>query len=284
MEVFFNGVSYSYGNASNDQIHALKDVNLSVKANQFVAVIGETGSGKSTLIQHLNGLLLPKKGTVHVGGEPLSSHKKKLQKLRKNIGFLFQYPEHQLFEETVTKEIGYGPRMFGLSEHEVNERVSLAMQAVGLPEDLSNRSPFHLSGGQQRRTAIASVLAQEPKMLVLDEPGAGLNPASKDELLQLFLDYQKKKQVTVWMITHSMEDVVKYADYCIVMHKGTVLTADKPENVFTNLELIKNQVIKLPQAMKFANELSKGEEWPFLRNTDELATWIADNYLRKYHE
>ncbi|WP_054704992.1 energy-coupling factor transporter ATPase [Bacillus sp. JCM 19041] len=284
MEVFFKDVSYFYGNASNDRIHALKDVNLAVGANQFVAVVGDTGSGKSTLIQHLNGLLLPKKGTVFVGGEQLSSHKKKLQELRKNIGFLFQYPEHQLFEETVAKEIGYGPRMLGLSEPEVNERVSIAMQAVGLPEDLCNRSPFHLSGGQQRRTAIASVLAQEPKMLVLDEPGAGLNSASKDELLQLFLDYQKQQQVTVWMITHSMEDVVKYADYCIVMHKGMVLTADKPEKVFTNLDLIKNQVIKLPQAMRFANELSKGEEWPFLRDTDELATWIANNYLGKYHE
>ena len=276
MDVAFNEVSYEYNDAGTT-VQALNRVTLRVPAGRFVAVIGASGAGKSTLVQHLNGLLLPTKGTVEIGDVCLPEQKKQLQQLRKKVGFVFQYPEHQLFEETVEKEIGYALRMQGVSKVEAAKTAAAALHTVGLPPALLSASPFQLSGGQKRRVAIASVLVQQPKLLVLDEPGAGLDPASKEALFQLLCNYRQTNNASIWMVTHSMDDVAKYADFCIVMQNGTPLMVGEPAAVFQARDVVQTAKLALPRAMAFAQKaIAPKETIPFLRDAATLADWLID--------
>lgn len=277
MDVSFKNVSFNYEVVGQNKIVGLNDVTFAIPSNQTVAVIGETGSGKSTLIQHLNGLLAPSAGEVIVGNSTLSAGKKQRAKIKQEIGYLFQYPEDQLFGDTVREEIGYGLKRFGLPTKEVDERILTIMDETGLARDLLKRSPFHLSGGQQRRVAIASVLVLRPKMLILDEPGAGLDPLSRYEMMNLFIDYKRQHQASIWMVSHSMEDVVRHADYCIQMHEGKVLHVGRTDHV------LRDSNVSLPKAMQFAKDLGTDHP-PLLKSTEALADWVMNDFLRKPDE
>lgn len=227
---------------------ALDDINLEIKDGEFVALIGHTGSGKSTLIQHLNGLLKPTSGRIVVDGVDITEKKVKLTEIRKKIGLVFQYPEYQLFEETIEKDIQFGPRNLGLSEEEINKRVKKAMSMVGLDyEEYKDKSPFEISGGQKRRVAIAGVVAMEPKVLILDEPTAGLDPKGRDEILAQVKKLHKEYDMTTIIVSHSMEDVAKIADRVIVMNKGKAVLDGVPRDVFKNIEMLESIGLAVPQ-------------------------------------
>lgn len=227
---------------------ALDDINLEIKDGEFVALIGHTGSGKSTLIQHLNGLLKPTSGRIVVDGVDITEKKVKLTEIRKKIGLVFQYPEYQLFEETIEKDIQFGPRNLGLSEEEINKRVKKAMSMVGLDyEEYKDKSPFEISGGQKRRVAIAGVVAMEPKVLILDEPTAGLDPKGRDEILAQVKKLHKEYDMTTIIVSHSMEDVAKIADRVIVMNKGKDVLDGVPRDVFKNIEMLESIGLAVPQ-------------------------------------
>lgn len=213
---------------------ALYDINASIKEGSYVAVIGHTGSGKSTLLQHLNGLLKPTKGQISLGSTVIQAGKKNkdLKKLRKKVGIVFQFPEHQLFEETVLKDISFGPMNFGVKKEDAEQKAREMLQLVGLSEELLDRSPFELSGGQMRRVAIAGVLAMDPEVLVLDEPTAGLDPRGRKEIMDMFYELHQRGNLTTILVTHSMEDAAAYADEMIVMHKGTIQASGSPRDLF----------------------------------------------------
>ena len=212
-----------------------------------MAIIGHTGSGKSTLIQHLNGLLKPNEGTVEIDGENIWADKKKIRSVRFKVGLCFQYPEYQLFEETVYKDIAFGPKNMGMNEAQIKESVLRAAQYVGLKLELLNKSPFDLSGGEKRRAAIAGVMAMNPKILILDEPTAGLDPKGRQEILAMIKDYKKKTGSTVLLVSHSMEDVASVATKILVMNKGEVAMYDTVPNVFSRAEELKNIGLNVPQ-------------------------------------
>lgn len=227
---------------------ALDDINLEIKDGEFVTLIGHTGSGKSTLIQHLNGLLKPTSGRIVVDGVDITEKNVKLTEIRKKIGLVFQYPEYQLFEETIEKDIQFGPRNLGLSEEEINKRVKKAMSMVGLDyEEYKDKSPFELSGGQKRRVAIAGVVAMEPKVLILDEPTAGLDPKGRDEILAQVKQLHKEYNITTIIVSHSMEDVAKIADRVIVMNKGKAVLDGVPRNIFKNIDMLESIGLAVPQ-------------------------------------
>lgn len=227
---------------------ALDDINLEIKDGEFVTLIGHTGSGKSTLIQHLNGLLKPTSGRILVDGVDITEKNVKLTEIRKKIGLVFQYPEYQLFEETIEKDIQFGPRNLGLSEEEINKRVKKAMSMVGLDyEEYKDKSPFELSGGQKRRVAIAGVVAMEPKVLILDEPTAGLDPKGRDEILAQVKQLHKEYNITTIIVSHSMEDVAKIADRVIVMNKGKAVLDGVPRNIFKNIDMLESIGLAVPQ-------------------------------------
>lgn len=227
---------------------ALDDINLEIKDGEFVTLIGHTGSGKSTLIQHLNGLLKPTSGRIVVDGVDITEKNVKLTEIRKKIGLVFQYPEYQLFEETIEKDIQFGPRNLGLSEVEINKRVKKAMSMVGLDyEEYKDKSPFELSGGQKRRVAIAGVVAMEPKVLILDEPTAGLDPKGRDEILAQVKQLHKEYNITTIIVSHSMEDVAKIADRVIVMNKGKAVLDGVPRNIFKNIDMLESIGLAVPQ-------------------------------------
>ena len=234
---------------------AIDQVNLDIEPGQLVGIIGHTGSGKSTFIQHLNGLLKPTAGTVYFDGQDIHRSKEATRDVRFSVGLVFQYPEYQLFEETVYKDIAFGPKNMKLSEKEVDERVMEAAHFVGLSDDLMERSPLELSGGQKRRIAIAGVIAMRPKVLILDEPTAGLDPAGCRDILQNILDYKRETDSTVLLVTHSMDDAARLADRLIVFHSGHVAFDGTPSEVFSHtLELLEIG-LDVPQAARIAEAL-----------------------------
>ncbi len=253
MDISFQQVEHRYQKGTPFERLAIYDINLYLKSGKYYAVIGHTGSGKSTIIQHLNGLLQPTSGTVQIGEFHISSKKKekKLKPLRKKIGVVFQFPEHQLFEETVEKDICFGPMNFGVSEDEAKKRAKKALELVGLPEEYLTKSPFELSGGQMRRVAIAGILAMEPEVLVLDEPTAGLDPKGQEELMELFHHLHKEKELTVILVTHNMEDAARYADEIIVLHKGTVFLQGTPSEIFSRAEELEGVGLSLPMTLQY---------------------------------
>lgn len=238
---------YVYNAGLPDETAALNDVSFSIEEGDFVGIIGSTGSGKSTLISHFNGLNRPTSGKIFVDGRDMWAEGADLRSFRFLVGLVFQYPEYQLFEETCAKDIAYGPRNMGLSEEEVQRRVKEAAEFTGLSDELLQRSPFELSGGQKRRVAIAGVMAMEPRILVLDEPAAGLDPEGRDTILAQIKAYHKKTGVTVVLVSHSMEDIAKYADKVLVMHRAGVAMYDTVENIFARAPELLDLGLSVPQ-------------------------------------
>lgn len=250
-------INYIYSPGNAYEKHALKDVSLDIYEGQFVGIIGHTGSGKSTLIQHLNGLIKATDGTIYYQGENIYGEKYNLRQLRNQVGLVFQYPEHQLFEIDVLTDVCFGPKNQGLSAEECKERAMEALQLVGLPEKYYERSPFDLSGGQKRRVAIAGVLAMKPKVLVLDEPTAGLDPKGRDEILDQIAHLQKKGNLTVILVSHSMEDIAKYVDRIVVMKEGSKMYDDVPKNVFAHYKELEKVGLAAPQVTYMMHALAE---------------------------
>lgn len=235
MPIILDSVSYVYGEHTPFRKEALKEINLTINEGDFVGIIGHTGSGKSTLVQHLNGLLHPTAGKVTINGADAALKTEEAKLMRHKVGMVFQYPEHQLFEETIAQDIAFGPKNLGLSDSEVDERVREAMDFVGLDyETYANRSPFQLSGGQMRRVAIAGVVALNPSYLILDEPSAGLDPFGREEIFQKIIDLHAKKGITVVLVSHNMEDISRMANRLIVIDNGQIQLDGKPIDIFMN--------------------------------------------------
>ncbi len=247
-------VTYKYSIGTPFEKTAVDNVNLTVFRGEFIGIIGHTGSGKSTLIQHLNGLIKPTSGTVFIDNADIHSKDVKIRDIRFKVGIVFQYSEHQLFEETVSEDIAYGPKNMGLSEEEVKKRVEEAAEVMGISK-LLEKSPFELSGGQQRRVALAGVLAMNPEMLILDEPAAGLDPKGRNLILSLISNYHKKSGKTILLISHSMEDIVKYAEKVLVMNKGKIYKFDYIDNVFDDTESLVSIGLDVPQITRLSHKL-----------------------------
>ncbi len=247
MSIVLDNINYIYGAGTAYERHALKDINLVIPDGQFIGLIGHTGSGKSTLIQHLNGLIKPTSGTIYYDGCDIYDEDFSRKELRTKVGLVFQYPEHQLFETTVVKDVEFGPKNMKLPQLEVNLRTFEAIKMVGISEELYDASPFELSGGQKRRVAIAGVLAMKPEVLVLDEPTAGLDPMGRDEILDQIAAIQKERKITVILVSHSMEDVAKYVDRLIVMDHGSVQFDGTPKEVFAHYKELEGMGLAAPQ-------------------------------------
>ena len=243
-------LTHTYGAHSPFEKHAVRGVSLDIHEGEFLGIIGHTGSGKSTLIQHLTGLLRPNEGRVLLDGVDIWENPKKIRSVRFRVGMVFQYPEHQLFEDTIYKDIAFGPKNMGLSEEEIDRRVRQAAAYVGLPEALLEKSPFDLSGGEKRRAAIAGVMAMEPQVLILDEPTAGLDPRGREQVLAMLQDYRKTRGTTVLLVTHSMEDVARVADRVLVMSEGRVAMLDTVETVFSRAEELERIGLSVPAVTK----------------------------------
>ncbi len=257
MAITISNLNYIYMPGSPFEKHALQDINLTIADGEFVGIIGHTGSGKSTLIQHLNGLLAPTSGSILIDGIDICQKGADLRALRQKVGLVFQYPEHQLFEETVYKDVAYGPQNMGLSQEEIDERVREAMNYVGLSDKYLNRSPFELSGGQKRRVAIAGVLAMRPDVLILDEPAAGLDPAGREEILTQIRALYLARKMTVIFVSHSMEDVARAAGRIIVMNKGKVAMDGTPSEVFSRAAELRSMGLDVPQITRLVEELRR---------------------------
>lgn len=257
MSIELKNVNYIYSPGTAYEKHALKDISLEIPQGQFVGIIGHTGSGKSTLIQHLNGLIKATSGDILYEGRSIYAPKYNLKELRSNVGLVFQYPEHQLFEADVFSDVCFGPRNLGLSREEVEERAKEALELVGFPEKYYKQSPFELSGGQKRRAAIAGVLAMRPKVLILDEPTAGLDPKGRDEILDQVAHLHKETRMTVVLVSHSMEDIARYVERIIVMNKGNKLYDGAPEEVFKNYKELEQIGLAAPQVTYIMHELQQ---------------------------
>ena len=240
-------LSHIYSEGTTSRVDAIRDICLKIDKGELVGVIGHTGSGKSTLIQHFNGLLKGSSGVVLLDGKDIWQDKKNIRQVRFKVGICFQYPEYQLFEETVYKDIAYGPTNMKLSEEEIDKRVRSTIKFVGLDESYFDKSPFELSGGEKRRVAIAGVMAMEPEMLILDEPCAGLDPKGRDTILGLIREYQKNTDSTVLVVSHSMEDISKIATKVLVMNKGTLAYYDSVDNVFSNADELREMGLNIPE-------------------------------------
>ena len=256
MPIVIEHLNYVYMSGGPYETHALDDVSLTIEDGEFVGLIGHTGSGKSTLVQHLNGLLLPTSGTITVDGLNIADKATDRRAIRRKVGLVFQYPENQLFEETVEKDIAFGPKNLGLDDAEIDRRVRDAMRKVALDYDaLHERSVFELSGGQMRRVAIAGVLAMEPRTLVLDEPCAGLDPRGREEILGLIRDLHRDTGATIVMVSHSMDDVASLAERVIVMNHGELVMDGAPRDVFACGEELRGMGLDVPQAVQLADKL-----------------------------
>lgn len=248
-------LEYVYGVDTGFEKPALTNVNISIEKGEFIGLIGHTGSGKSTLIQQLNGLLKPTSGKVILGGKDIWEQPKKIREVRFKVGMVFQYPEYQLFEENVYKDIAFGPSNMGLNEAKIKSRVLEAARFVGLSENLLFKSPFDLSGGEKRRAAIAGIIAMDPEILILDEPTAGLDPLGKKSLIKQIMDYHKERKNTIIFVSHSMEDIAKVADRVLVMANGTVKMFDTPENIFAKADYLNKIGLRVPQITRIMKKL-----------------------------
>ena len=258
MSIKIENLTHIYMEGSPFEKKAIEDVNVSINDGEFIALIGHTGSGKSTLIQHINGLLKPHSGRIIIDDADITDKSVKLSEIRKKVGLVFQYPEYQLFEETIEKDIAFGPKNLGLNEEEVTERVKKAMNIVGLDyEEYRYKSPFDLSGGQKRRVAIAGVVAMEPKVLILDEPTAGLDPKGRDDILQQIKNFHKNYNMTIILVSHSMEDVAKVASRIVVMHKAKIILDNKPSKIFNEIDTLESVGLAVPQVTYLVRELRR---------------------------
>ncbi len=257
MALILDHVTYEYGSGTKLLVRALNDVSLVIPDGQFIGLIGHTGSGKSTLVQHLNGLLAPTSGNIYYNGEDIHDKDYSKKKLRSKVGLVFQYPEHQLFETDVFTDVCFGPKNLGLDKKETELRAFEALKQVGLPDDCFYQSPFDLSGGQKRRVAIAGVLAMKPEVLVLDEPTAGLDPKGRDEILDLVTSIRRERRITVILVSHSMDDVAEYVDRILVMNKGSICYDDEPKKVFAHKVELEAMGLSAPQVTDMMYELKK---------------------------
>lgn len=249
------GLTYRYGIGTPFEKTAVDHVDLEIESGSFVGIIGHTGSGKSTLIQHLNGLLKPTEGSILLDGKDIWAEKAQMRQVRFRVGLVFQYPEYQIFEETVAKDIAFGPRNMGLAEEEVQARVKETAAIVGLSDDILEQSPFLLSGGQKRRVAIAGVMAMRPEVLILDEPTAGLDPRGREEILEEIKAYRRQTGATILLVSHSMEDVARHAQQILVMNAGKVFCYGTVENVFRCSQELQAIGLAVPQITRVCNAL-----------------------------
>lgn len=264
-------VSYVYSEGDAFEKKALDEISLEIPDGQFIGIIGHTGSGKSTLIQHLNGLLRATSGAIYYDGENIYQEGYDMRTLRSKVGLVFQYPEHQLFEVDVFSDVCFGPKNLGLSKEEVEERAKKALTQVGLDESYYKKSPFELSGGQKRRVAIAGILAMHPQVLILDEPTAGLDPKGRDEILDQVALLQKERKITVILVSHSMEDVARYVDRIIVVNDGKILFDDTPKQVFQHYKELESVGLAAPQVTYVVKAL-KEKGW----DIDTTATTVEE--------
>jgi len=283
MIIDINNLNYIYNPNTPFEKRALDNINLQINEGDFIGLIGHTGSGKSTLVQHLNGLMKPTLGTIEVDGVNIVEKGANLKEVRQKVGLVFQYPEHQLFEESVYKDIAFGPKNLGLKQEEVEKRVKDAMGSVGLDyETLKDRSPFELSGGQKRRVAIAGVIAMKPKVLVLDEPTAGLDPNGRDEILDEIKELYKKEGITIILVSHSMEDVARLVNRILVMDKGKIVMDDVTREIFKRADELEDIGLGIPQITSFMRKLrAKGNNVRDDILTVEEAKEEIIKYLRR---
>lgn len=271
MSIILNHINYIYGQGTAYEMYALKDISFEIGDGQFIGIIGHTGSGKSTLIQHLNGLLRATSGSIYYNGEDIYGDGYDMRALRSRVGLVFQYPEHQLFETTILADVSFGPMNQGLDKNAAELRAFEALRSVGIPEELFDQSPFDLSGGQKRRVAVAGVLAMKPEVLILDEPTAGLDPKGRDEILDRLARLHDENHITVVLVSHSMEDVAKYVERIIVMNQGSVMYDDTPKNVFRHYRQLEEVGLAAPQVTYLMHEL---KERGYAVSTD--ATTVAE--------
>lgn len=274
-------LTYTYSIGTPFEKTAVDSVSLDIDEGEFVGIIGHTGSGKSTLIQHLNGLVKPTSGRVIIDGEDIWSKDVKIRDVRFKVGLVFQYPEYQIFEETVYKDIAFGPKNMGLSDEEIDRRIRETAELVGLHKENLDKSPFELSGGQKRRVAIAGVMAMEPKVLILDEPTAGLDPKGRDKILGQIKEYHRQKKSTVLLVSHSMEDVAKYADKILVMNKARVFCYEDTPEVFKRAEELTEIGLAVPQITRVFNRLKQSG---IDIRTDVYTTEFAKKTILEYLE
>ncbi|NLZ51695.1 MAG: energy-coupling factor transporter ATPase [Thermoanaerobacteraceae bacterium] len=284
MSIDIRNVTHVYMPNTPFESVAIKDINWTVNDGEFWGLIGHTGSGKSTLIQHLNGLLKPTSGEIIIDGKNIHSKDVSLKSIRQKVGLVFQYPEHQLFEETIEQDVAFGPKNMGLTEGEIIERVKEALELVGLSyKEVRHKSPFELSGGQMRRVAIAGVLAMKPEILILDEPTAGLDPRGRDEILQEIIDLKQKQKLTVILVSHSMEDIAKIVDKLAVMYKGQMVAQGNPREIFKDYEGLVQKGLGIPQITELMIKLkAKGKNVSSdILTVEEARVEILKNIRRK---
>ncbi len=280
MDIRFKQVGFAYQAGTPFEMRALHDISFSIEDGSYVAIIGHTGSGKSTILQHLNALLKPTEGVVELGEKTIDSTtgNKDLKPLRKKVGIVFQFPEAQLFEETVEKDIAFGPKNFGVNQEEALKIAAEVVKTVGLPEDVLKKSPFDLSGGQMRRVAIAGVLAMKPEVLVLDEPTAGLDPKGRFEMMEMFYKLHKEQNLTIVLVTHQMNDVSDYANHVVVIEAGSVVKEGAPKEVFEDASWLLEKQLGVPTTLAFVEKL-KSKGWNTTKmplTLEELADAILE--------
>ena len=275
-------VSYAYDKSKSARNEAIGDVSLKIEEGEYVGVIGHTGSGKSTLIKHLNCILKPTGGKIYIDGVDVWKDKTTVARNRQNVGLVFQYPEYQLFEETVEKDIAFGPRNLGLSADEVRFRVARAIEMVGLSSSLLGKNPFELSGGEKRRVAIAGILAMDPKILVFEEPTVGLDPAGKEKILNIIKYYHRDENRTIVHVTHSMEDVARYADKVLIMNDGKILSFDFVEETFKRASMLRSVGLDVPKIYEvFLKLKDKGFDVPLNVYTIQRALEVVKNIVER---
>ncbi|MFX3674628.1 MAG: energy-coupling factor ABC transporter ATP-binding protein [Paenisporosarcina sp.] len=280
MDIQLQQVGYAYAKGTPFEKRALYDVDLHISTGSYHAIIGHTGSGKSTLLQHLNALLKPSEGSLKLGDLTIVAGKKvkNIRPIRQRIGIVFQFPEHQLFDETVLKDIMFGPLNFGVPAEEAEHRARVLVEQLGLPSEVLDKSPFDLSGGQMRRVAIAGVLAMEPSVLVLDEPTAGLDPRGRHEIMELFHKLHVEKGLTTILVTHSMEDAARYSDHVAIMHEGTCVLNGDPQAIFGDEDRLAQYRLEAPRVVRFQRKVEALIGHPLAKlclTEEELATEIG---------